>query len=505
MIDAELDRRPASFSVQVVGVLVAGLALTVAFTIDLGAVLWTALGLLGAGGLVWSATVVNIDPEETTNRQRSLASLALALGSIALLGPLLRLTPLEATLLLPFVAGVVFVGLGGTGTFVLGTATYFTSLCWRSRDIAGLATILVALVYTGLLQGSLVMGAAGFRIAVSINALASLLFLQALCYAVLHLLPRAQAIMEHRIGTPAAKQVAGIAVGDTPITALLPSVRRQLVDFWWVFAAQVFLLAIAPTILDTVLLSIPGVGPAILLLLTSGLLHLLVGALALISGLIVFLGICHSVVTSWASIDPPRVLANAAGGAVAALVVGAVTLVVPGMVTDTLLVGGVRDIAAIYGPGFVLLGSLTVLLLLLPIGLIGATTAISSVRMASMQTSGFLMASVAVLLGTVVAATQGVPALLVFAGVAVTILTWELGEQATYLGSQLGARVETRETEVVHAIGSLAVGGVGIGLASLVGYLVGPINLAVGSGRAYLALALALLASLAFVVALWEN
>ena len=87
---------------------------------------------------------------------------------------------------------------------------------------------------------------------------------------------------------------------------------------------------------------------------------------------------------------------------------------------------------------------------------------------------------------------------MVFVGVAVAILVWELGEQATYLGTTIGSDGISDGVEAVHATAALGVAAVGIAVASVVGYVLGPLTVA--PERALLGIALSLVA-VVFVVA----
>lgn len=498
----DFERRPAGLSVSFAALLVVGVGVAVAGQFGIGPALSTVVGFLGVGVVVWSARTVTLDPGETDHRQRLLASVVLTCGSVLVLAPAFALTPAQAVVVAPFLLSALFVGVASAGGMATDTAHHFSALCWRCRDVTAVLMVLTVGLATGLFWAGGVAVVEVGRAVVTTSSLGSLLALQALVFLLVLTLPRAQEVLDSRLGTPAADAVTTVSVAGARIDEVLPQVRRRMTDLWWVGVLQMAAFVAVPQVLDRVLSAVPVFGPGTALLLASGVLHLLVALVVLLAVVTIALGHAHAALVSWTRVDPPRLLASVAGGAVVAFPIAALTLLAPTFVTETLLPQSLHSTAAVYGPGLLLLGPLVVLLLAVPLVLAGLSLVGEVPRLATGRTSGFLVASALALFGTILAALQSAHALVVFAGVAVAILVWDLGEQASYLGTRLGVGAATRETQVVHAAASIAVGVAGIGLAAVMAYLVGPLSLPAGSGRAGLGVALALLATLSFTLVL---
>jgi hypothetical protein len=81
------------------------------------------------------------------------------------------------------------------------------------------------------------------------------------------------------------------------------------------------------------------------------------------------------------------------------------------------------------------------------------------------ETVGYSLASGGLFVGTAFAGTVGAPAWLVFGGLVGSLLVWDVGRYGTTLGEEIGRVAPSRDAELVHAGGTLAVGLVGAGLA----------------------------------------
>ena len=497
----DLERRPSPFSVQIAAVIAGVMGLAVAATAGLPVALLTAVGLLGVVCSVWAGYEVTVDPSETTNSRRALASTALVLGSIFLLVPLLQLTPMETAMVYPFVMAVTFIGFAGAEAFDESASHHLNRLYWRSRDVVAVATVLLVAIYTGFVQTIAVRSVTAGQSLVASNALVSLFVLEVLTYLLIVLLPKAQHVLEHRLGTPAARELAGIRLGGARLDELLPQVREQIHSLWWLFALQLVPFVIFPGLLDAALLGVPVVGGALLFVLTTGIPHVLVGGLALLAAGTIGMGYVHRAVLAWGSIDPPRMLASGVGGLVVAVVVGIPSLLVPEWLTGSVMPPMYQSLSTVYGPAVVLLGGLSLLLLVMPLVLVGLTMLVSVSRIAHTQTSGFQVAGLFVLVGTLAMAVEQAPALLVFCSIVALLVVLDLGTYGSWLGHQLGDEVDTRDVEVVHVVGSLALGVVAIGVVSLLMYLTGPISVpGASTNRAALATVLALVGALAFAL-----
>ncbi|WP_134670335.1 DUF7519 family protein [Halorussus marinus] len=63
------------------------------------------------------------------------------------------------------------------------------------------------------------------------------------------------------------------------------------------------------------------------------------------------------------------------------------------------------------------------------------------------------------------AGTLDVPLWTVLAGLALALVIWDAGEFATTLGAEVGRRADTRRAELLHAVGTVAVGGLALAAA----------------------------------------
>ncbi|MBX0287625.1 hypothetical protein EGH22_14925 [Halomicroarcula sp. F28] len=102
---------------------------------------------------------------------------------------------------------------------------------------------------------------------------------------------------------------------------------------------------------------------------------------------------------------------------------------------------------------------------------------------------------------TVFAATMGVSTWLVLAGLVGAVVVWDAGTFGRTLRREVGPAAETRRTELTHAGGTVAVGGVGVAL-TLVVLDVSRGTLAVAPGTGYVTLVVALFAAIVLAVAL---
>lgn len=166
--------------------------------------------------------------------------------------------------------------------------------------------------------------------------------------------------------------------------------------------------------------------------------------------------------------------ALAAGGVATALAIAAAPLCYPWLVRETVrrfpteVALRIRDAA--FGSAttvgestlFLLLAALCValavwILFVLRLGLVS--------RQLSRDSAGFSLAAVGLFVATVFTSTLGAPSVLVFAGIAASLVVWDADEFGGALGREVGQHARTRGTELVHAGTTLAVAAVGVALA----------------------------------------
>lgn len=117
------------------------------------------------------------------------------------------------------------------------------------------------------------------------------------------------------------------------------------------------------------------------------------------------------------------------------------------------------------------------------------------------RTAGVGIASAGLFQTAAFSGVVGVPTAVLFGSLVAAVLVWDVGEFGTTLGEEIGRAAETRRTELVHATGTLAVGGVGATAAVAVSnYATGAITVADGTVVAGLVVGVAGL--LALLVAL---
>lgn len=125
---------------------------------------------------------------------------------------------------------------------------------------------------------------------------------------------------------------------------------------------------------------------------------------------------------------------------------------------------------------------------LLAVAVLLAALAAESTRLCSVAAGGLVLAVVTA------GATGATPAPLVAGGV-LAVTAWDVADHGLGLGRQVGHGAVTRRNELVHAVGSLAVGGAAGG-AAFGGYL------AAAGGQPVTALTFLLLGSIALLAAL---
>ncbi|GAB3028448.1 DUF7519 family protein [Natronobiforma cellulositropha] len=247
-------------------------------------------------------------------------------------------------------------------------------------------------------------------------------------------------------------------------------------------------LLLLPRAFHSVLESLGQFGVAIAWTLQSGALHaLLVGA-----GVIALGANASRPVAMggrlWLGSYPLRTLALGAGGALCGPLVVGVALFSPAVTAPFAVVGFAALLVGAY------------------LALLFAPFTLRPVSDASARLPRYaLTLGVATLCGAVaLAALEGITPLVVFVAAAVSVLVWDLGENALTLRERLG-RVDTRQVELVHATASGLVGALGIAVATLALYGLGHVPPPSERWQALAPLVLALAALVVFAAAVVLN
>jgi hypothetical protein len=233
----------------------------------------------------------------------------------------------------------------------------------------------------------------------------------------------------------------------------------------------VFSLTVAetPSAAPAWLSSVPGPLGAVVAVTFAVVMALIGGLLAQIAG---------SRIAHWSPRTTARRAARAAGAGGAALVGGVLSLPVVSGALIAALPTGMTNTAV----GLGILGS-TMFLAAIGLGLALCTTTALLVATATpvvpSRATGFALGAASIgavgiaagvflsglVAGVGAASTFGVPALVTFGGVAAALLTWDLGEHATTLGTQVGREAPSARVELVHLAAGLGVTVASVGLA----------------------------------------
>ncbi|MFC7131748.1 MULTISPECIES: DUF7519 family protein [Salinibaculum] len=148
-------------------------------------------------------------------------------------------------------------------------------------------------------------------------------------------------------------------------------------------------------------------------------------------------------------------------------------------------------------------GTIVVVLVALLVGVTAAVVLVGRLALLagylSGETAGYSLASGGLFVAATFAGTVDAPAWLVFGGLVGAFLVWDVGRYGTTLGEEIGRRAPTRNAELVHAGGTLAVGLVGTVLAYGVATTI-EADIAADSPTAVVAL-MGVLAGIVFLVA----
>ncbi|USZ72859.1 hypothetical protein [Natronosalvus halobius] len=229
---------------------------------------------------------------------------------------------------------------------------------------------------------------------------------------------------------------------------------------------------------ESTLRAMGTVGSLVRFVLESGALHLALLGASLGAGVICLSWMVASPARAWFGPVPLRTVAFATGG-----------LVVPpvAFALASLPFVEVDPIVAVWVPFGVLLTAVLLELLVMT----------SDLR----DWRGWLrrLGCGSMLVVTFVGSRLGLAPLGVFLAVASAIAVWDLTERSHALRAQLGPSVDSRQTELVHAMGTVVVGGVGVSLAALAMYGIGAVTPPGQRWHALAPVTLALLAVFALV------
>lgn len=482
-----------------------------------------------------------------SNRSRATGSVGLALSGAAVSSALVGLLVVsglpedslvghpmtESGDAVPLALATAGVLAAATDAFVESPAaavTRVTTTLWRSAHVLAVGAVLGYLAGVGLFTdvplaalGALAdaLAAAGDSTPLGNAALvASFVGLQVLALVVVWLVRTAVPVLNEWVASATTSREDETEVDG--LLSVLPDPVELPASVWGLLGVQVFLAVLVGDLVGglfgTVLETLGPLGGLVRWGLSAGVVHwplVLVGLLAL--GVLAADG-ARRLFVFWAGRNPPTTLAFAAGG-----VAGVALGTVGGLLTMTAeaalgeSVGGhlvAPGVAAAVGVGMV--GA--VVLAAVP----ERIARLVGVRRASGFAGGAGALFVAGLWVAVVGLGgasdgDGVVRLLVplaaIAGVAASVLVWDLGENAVSLRHQLGRDTDTRDAELTHAVASVLVAGGGVVLAGFAYYLAGPLLftqielgplslpnglVGIGPDRAFVALGLAIVALLAF-------
>lgn len=130
------------------------------------------------------------------------------------------------------------------------------------------------------------------------------------------------------------------------------------------------------------------------------------------------------------------------------------------------------SVVAFYGPGTVVVALVAVLIGVTALTVLGVRVAVATGALPA-GTPGYALAGSGLFVAAAFAGTIPGPAWLVFGGVVAGLFVWDVGRYGSVLGREVGGGTATRDAELVHAGGTLAVGLLGtvgaVGLTSVVG------------------------------------
>lgn len=489
-----VDRRPAR-TTAVVAVLAAAVVVTaVGWAVGRGRL----AGIAVFGSLLLAVAAWGLD--ETSHARQAGGSIAATVGGAVFAGLcVLAVGGPHGVILVALSTGLSLVAVNAAVGFEWERTREITTALSENVKAALVGVAVSALCYVVVAFGVVPAVFGGALTFATSTPLLGFVTVQVLALSIALVIPKAVSVLEE--WTPADGSPTGVMLGSVEAAGLrFEDVPR---GYWYALGFQ-FVLAVVPQANQLFGLFVGGV-PA--LVLTSGVLHALLGVVFLALLAVLVGEVVRWWVIAWFGAVPARTVATQAGAITAMLVAGLAGLLVE-LLPDSYVVDLVVPLAVSrYGfigfPALVLVAlvlAIVVVVLLLEIG-----PAIAGLGFAPERATGFALGSGLLFVATLSAAPAGAPAVVVFAGVAGSLLVWDLGSHATSVGLQLGQAAETRRSEFVHLTGSVLVLAGAVAVASVASYVVVPATAPAGArgtpGLATLSLILVLAALLAFVTA----
>ncbi|WP_143085762.1 DUF7519 family protein [Halogranum rubrum] len=454
-------------------------------------------GLVGVGGAVLvGRSAKTLDTR--SNEQRAVGSLGVVVGSALLVGAV-AVTDVASVLVAVAAFAVMAVALDATTGLDEDTGQNLFRTLIHSSVAVGILTVVTASIALGLPAALVAWVAEVGETVVRSSDFAAFVSVQIGVLLVSLLLARALPRLDR--WTP---------------DAWLPEQRELLghlaTEPWEVPRWVLGLLGVQVVValgdggghLFATLLDLTAVfGDVFRFLLHSGVVHVPLAVVLAVLGGIVLADYLRGVLVVWAGDDPPETLAHASGGVAVGVALGVLTAVpmVATLVTAPFHPeSSAAALTQVFGLGTTLLGSLVAALVAV-LAVVGTALSVTNSRYIPPEAGGFAIGSGLLFVAALVGTVSSVPPFVTFVAVGAALLVWDLGENAVGLGRQLGVDAETRRGEVVHTTGSALAVGVGIVVAVVAMYGLGPLSVPSG-GRALLALVLALVALLAFVAAI---
>lgn len=126
-----------------------------------------------------------------------------------------------------------------------------------------------------------------------------------------------------------------------------------------------------------------------------------------------------------------------------------------------------ENLVGVYGARTLVLGAVTAMIVLAA-SAVAVLWVVLAVRYVDERTAGITIASLALFNAAAFAGVLDVSNAVVLGALVAALLVWDAGEFGVTLGQEVGRRARTRRAELVHSTGTLAVGGVGVGVALLI-------------------------------------
>ncbi|UTF53029.1 DUF7519 family protein [Natronosalvus rutilus] len=462
------DRAVAATDLRLLATAIAAVT-TVGICWGAGYGLEGALAGLGALGLALGAVLAASD----RLARRALGSVLITTGLLTVLGGWgLAVYEGGVGLLLVVTNTVAVLAIGAAG---IDGESNRESAAWSVRD-STLSSLPVTVGVFALATGVVGRVLSGTRLtleAVTIGSHASLLSVLALSVMATVLVACAGSALERLLPD---------RTSTLTVRSIVQRVRKIPTGAYYVLVIGIVVLLAPGTgdAFESTLRAMGTVGALVRFALESGGLHLALLGVSLGAGVICLGWMVASPARAWFGPVPLRTVAFATGG-----------LVVPpvAFALASLPFVEVDPNVAVWVPFGTLLTVVLLELLVIPLA--------SDLR----DWRGWLrrLGCGSMLVATFVGSRLGLAPIGVFLAVAGAITVWDLTERSHALRTQLGPSVDSRQSELVHAMGTVVVGGIGVSLAVLAMYGIGAVTPPGQRWHALAPVTLALLAVFALV------